>query len=402
MASLDQLNFEKKFPGVPFNPPKPTGPVGYQGMTAEQIAGERLREFTGKPSDYYVGMKAASTGTSAYPPAGTPAGYELSGDKKQRRMRFHDGKGGFTYGPFEPNPDYKDDTIDKSNRNAFALLKQVFTQYGLSELANTLETLMKEGYEPEEAALALKTDPKYNKAYITRFRGNELRRSANLNVLSEAEYLTLEDDYTETLKSYGLENYFGIEKSVKQSAIADVIGADISSVEFTERVSTAVDKVKMSDPATKSAFQQFYGIGEADLVQYFLDPKKALVNLKEKAVSAEIGGAAIGQGLPTTMATAEDLARYGISREQAQVGYAKIGEILPDAARLGNIYSEEKITYGQTEAEAETFKGLASAQRKRERLIAKETAQFEGSSGTSVDSFRNAPYVRRGSSAGQF
>ena len=137
----------------------------------------------------------------------------------------------------------KDSDIDKNTRNAFAILKQVFTQYNLGDLSSVIETLMKEGYEPEEATLALKTDPRYNKAYITRFRGNELRRSAGLNVLDEATYLTLENDYMETLKSYGLESYFGVEKSIKQSAIADVIGADISAVEFTERVSTAVDRV---------------------------------------------------------------------------------------------------------------------------------------------------------------
>ena len=291
--------------------------------------------------------------------------------------------------------------IDKDTRNAFAILKQVFSQYGLGDLSSVIETLMKEGYEPEEATLALKTDPRYNKAYITRFRGNELRRSAGLNVLTEAEYLTLEDDYTKTLKSYGLESYFGVDKSIKQSAMADVIGADISAVEFTERVSTAVDRVKMADPATKSAFQQFYGIGEADLVQYFLDPKKALVNLKEKAVSAEIGGAALGQGLTAIATSAEDLARFGINREQAQAGYSTIAQELPTAAKLGDIYSETGTRYTQADAESATFKGLASAKRKKEKLVATEEAQFQGSSGVGAAGL-STTYLRRGSSAGQF
>ena len=291
---------------------------------------------------------------------------------------------------------------EKAKRNAFALLKDVFTQYGLSELATTIETLMKEGYEPEEATLALKTDVRYNKPYIERFRGNELRRSAGLNVLSEAEYLSLEDDYTKTLKSYGLENYFGTERKIKQSAIADVIGADISAIEFTDRVSTAVDRVKMADPATKNAFQQFYGIGEADLVQYFLDPKKALVNLKEKATAAEIGGAAIGQGLAATMTSAEDLARFGINRQQAQAGYADIGRDLPTGESLTRVFDEAGITYNQTDAEAAKFKGLASARRKEERLKQLEEGLFSGSSGTGINAFTNSPYVRKGSSAGQF
>jgi len=336
-----------------------------------------------------------------FPAAGTDAGYEYSPDNKQRRKKFHDGRGGFTYGPFEPNPDYKG-TENTDTRDAFAIIKGVFNQYGLNELSDTIETLMREGYGPEEATLALKTNPKYNAPYIKRFKGNETRRAAGLNVLSEAEYLALEDDYTKTLKSYGLENYFGVDRSLKQTAMADVIGADISALEFTDRVSTAVDRVKMADPGTKNAFQQFYGIGEADLVQYFLDPKKALVNLREKATAAEIGGAAIGQGLAATSTIAEDLARFGINREQAQVGYSTIAEELPTAGNLGRIYSESGITYNQADAESATFKGLASAKRKKERLKELEENQFSASSGTGINSFMNSPYVTKGSSAGQF
>jgi len=292
--------------------------------------------------------------------------------------------------------------IDKDTRNAFAILKQVFAQYDLGDLSSVLETLMKEGYEPEEAALALKTNPEYNKAYITRFKGNETRRTAGLNVLSESEYLTLENDYTQTLKSYGLESYFGVDRTTKLAAMSDIIGKDISSVEFADRVDTSVTRVKMASQSTKDAFRQFYGIGEADLVKYFLDPVKSLVSLKEKATSAEIGGAAIGQGLTTTMTSAEDLARFGINRQQAQAGYASIGEELPTATKLGNIYSETGTTYGQTDAEEATFKGLASAKRKKERLIAVEEAQFSGGSGTGINAFTNSPYVTKGSSAGQF
>ena len=398
MASLDQLNWERTNPGIPFIP---AAPDYYRGMTPEQIAGEKLREFTGKPSDYYVGMKAATAGTTAYPAAGTDAGYELSADKKQRRKRFHDGKGGFTYGPYEPNPDYKE-PLSKDERDAFALIKSVFNQYGLSELSDTIETLMREGYGPEEATLALKTNPKYNAPYIKRFKGNETRRAAGLNVLREVDYLELENSYSETLKAYGLQSYFGIDANTKQAAMADVIGKDVSAVEFGDRVSTAVDRVSKADQSTKNAFQNFYGVGEADLVKYFLDPVKSLVDLKEKATTAEIGGAALGQGLPSTVTSAQDLARFGISREQAQIGYSTIAEELPTAGSLGRIYSESGVTYNQADAEGATFKGLASAKRKKERLKELEENQFSASSGTGINSFMNSPYVTKGSSAGQY
>ena len=322
------------------------------------------------------------------------------------------GMGGDTSKPEDTKP--KEDTTEdasltyakmqdeKSRQDAFALLKDVFNSYGLPELATEIESYMKEGIGTAQATLRLKQ----SNAYKERFYGNELRRNAGLNVVSEAEYLDLENSYSQTLKAYGLQDYFGVgvtpnERKNRQKAIADVIGKDISAVEFKDRVSTAVDRVKMADPATKSAFQQFYGIGEADLAKYFLDPSKTLVTLKEKATAAEIGGAAIGQGLPATAASAEDLARFGISREQAQIGYSAIAEELPTATKLGQIYDEEGITYGQAEAEQATFKQLASAKRKREQLVARETAAFQGSSGVAPAGLKTT-YLRQSSSAGYF
>jgi hypothetical protein len=279
---------------------------------------------------------------------------------------------------------------DKARQDAFSLLKDVFSSYGLSELATEIEGYMREGIGTAQATIKLKQ----SQAYKDRFYGNELRLASGRNVIDEASYLDLENSYSETLKAYGLQDYFGAgvtaaERKNRQKAIANVIGNDISAVEFKDRVSTAVDRVKMADPATKNAFQQFYGIGESELAKYFLDPTKTLVALKEKATAAEIGGAAIGQGLAATATSAEDLARFGINREQAQVGYSTIAEELPTASKLGQIYSQEGITYGQTEAEQATFKGLASAKRKKEQLISRETAAFSGRSGLSNESLKN-------------
>jgi hypothetical protein len=291
---------------------------------------------------------------------------------------------------------------EKARKDAFQILKDVFASYGLDSLASQIESYMREGIGTGEATIRLKQ----SQPYKDRFKGNELRLAAGRNVITESEYLDLEDSYSQTLKAYGLQDYFGVgvtpgQRLTRQQKMAEVIGADISAVEFKDRVSTAVDRVKMADPATKNAFQQFYGIGETDLAKYFLDPTRTLVTLKEKALSAEIGGAAIGQGLAATSTSAEELARFGISREQAQAGYSTIAQELPTAAKLGQIYDEEGIIYGQAEAEQATFKGLASAKRKKERLVEKETASFQGSAGVGAAGL-STTYLRRGSAAGQF
>lgn len=291
----------------------------------------------------------------------------------------------------------KEEPTADNNADAFALLKNIFTSYGLESLIPDIENYMTQGYGPEQATLALKQTA----AYKTRFAGNEKRRSSGLNVLSEAEYLSLEDAYTSTLKSYGQQNFLGTDRATRQAQMANIIGADISAVEFKDRVDMAVTRVQQADPEIKTQLKAFYNIGDVDLVGYFLNPTEGLPALQEKVKTAEIGSAAVSQGLQSTYAAAVDLAKYGVDLATARQGYATIAEQLPTTQKLASIYAEEGITYGQAQAEAETFKGLASEKRKRQALAAKETASFSGSSGTSKGAF-SSNYLNRQTSAGQF
>lgn len=274
--------------------------------------------------------------------------------------------------------------VNKSDQSdAYALLESIFTSYGLESLVPVIRGYMRDDLGVEQAKLKLKTEPLYKE----RFKGNELRAAKGLNVLDEASYLELENDYSETLRSYGLSDYFGIatdakSRSARQGKMAEVIGNDISAVEFKSRISTAVNRVKEADTNTKDAFKALYGVTDTDLIKYFLNPKEGSEQLKTKAAAAEISGAAVSAGLSgTSLGTAEELAKLGVDKSTALTGYAAIAGYLPQTEFLGQIYDESGIKYDRAAAEAETFKGTASAKRKREQLAAMEEAQFGGSSG---------------------
>lgn len=270
------------------------------------------------------------------------------------------------------------DGLSETDKDAYALLKETFTNYGLEELIPAIEKLMSNNVGPNQASLMLKTNPEYNGAYIKRFAGNEARRKAGLNALSEAEYLDLENSYSSTLTAFGLKNYFGSTTEAKRTAMANIIGSDISATEFKDRVDTVVTRVNNADPKIKETLKSFYNIKEEDLTSYFLNPTDNLPKLQEKVTAAEIGAAAANQNLAYGKTTAEDLAKFGITKAQAQEGYSTIGEIMPTATKLGAIYNEN---YDQATAEAEVFKGTASAKRKRQQLAEREVASFSGSSG---------------------
>lgn len=271
-------------------------------------------------------------------------------------------------------------TVDQ---DAYAILEEAFRFYGLESLVGTIKGYMQKNLGANEAKLKLKTE----QAYLDRFDGNTKRVAAGRNALDEATYLELENDYSETLKAYGLSDYFGVvtdatSRLARQKKMAEVIGADISATEFKTRVSTAVTKVKNADTNTRDAFKALYGISDTELVKFFLDPKQGSEDLKTKAAAAEISGAAVTAGLSgTSLGTAEELAKLGVDKAEALTGYGTIAGYLQRSGFLGDIYSESGITYGRTDAESDVFKQTASAKRKREMLTNLETASFSGESG---------------------
>ena len=263
--------------------------------------------------------------------------------------------------------------------DAYALLEQTFKDFGLDdpEILKAIQGFMEQGIGSNQAAIELRK----TSAYINRFRGNEIRRSAGLNVVSEAEYLQLENAYNETLRAYGLQGYFGADRKVSQSKMADIIGNDISATEFKDRIDTVVTRVNNSDPMIKNTLKSFYNITDTDLVGYFLNPKENLPKLQEKVTAAEIGSEALKQNLVTGVESATALAQLGINKAQAREGYAAISGVLPTATKLGQIYGEEGINYTQGLAEQEVFGQLESAKRKRMKLAEKEIGTFSGASG---------------------
>jgi hypothetical protein len=369
-------------------------PAGYKPATSMQPTAT----FGGAPAAY----KPVTTpnfitgaGTSAAPmsiPYGTPVpGFTPA--FPMPAPAAEPGSAGFV-GPVATKPEDKEKVkkeIDKQTRDAFALLEEAFKLYGLDSLVPIIRGYMEDDLGVEQAKLKLKTE----QVYKDRFKGNELRRSKGLNVLSEDKYLELENDYSETLRSYGLSDYFGVatdatSRLTRQQKMADVIGNDISAVEFKDRIKTVVTRVNMADANVKNELKAFYNITDTDLVKYFLNPAEGIDTLKEKVTTAEISAASITQGLgKTSLGTAQELARLGIDRAEALAGYSKIAEYLPTAEKLSSIYKEEGITYNKATGEEEQFKGLASAKRARERLKQSETSAFSGGPGTSQFSLKN-------------
>ena len=265
---------------------------------------------------------------------------------------------------------------EQQRQSIVAVLTDRFQKYGLGSLINKIKDLAIDGATESTITLALQESEEYK----TRFKANQTRIAKGLAVLTPAEYLNNEDGYRQVLRSYGLKQ-FDTDAYVQQ-----FIANDMSPTEFSNRVVTAVQRVQNADPAIVQQLRDYYGVGQQDLVAYVLDPEQQFQKIQRQVSASEIGVAAARQGLRAGVSVAEQLAAQGVTQAEAQKGYATIADILPTAEKLSDIYGTTLDTYGQSEAEQEVFNSLASAQRKRQRLTAREVASFSGAAGTNKTS----------------
>lgn len=270
-----------------------------------------------------------------------------------------------------------------AKQSAYDFLYEQFSQYGLGSLVEEIKGLVESNVSPSEYAIRLRQTPTYKK----RFAANDARIKNGLRALSEGEYIQLEDQYQNILRNYGLpKSYYEKDDIGRQVGFENFIAGDVSPAEVEDRLQLGINRVKNAAPEVEQTLRQFYpGITQGDILAYTLDPQRALTDIQRKVQAAEIGAEAVRAGLSQSVGYAEELQRYGVTKETAQQGFQAIAGFLPRASQLGDIYSKQGMgPYTQTTAEQEVF-GLPSAAEaatKRRKLSELEQAAFGGRAGT--------------------
>lgn len=279
--------------------------------------------------------------------------------------------------PYKPGTQQYEDF--KERRSAYDLLFEKFSEYGLGSLVEPLKGLITENVSPSEFTIRLRETEPYKK----RFSANAQRVAKGLRALSESEYIRQEDLYQEVMRRRGLPpEYYSKGDLGVQKGFESLLAGDVSSTELEDRIVTAQDRVLNANPEVAATLKQFYpGISNGDILAYALDPANAINAIKRKITAAEIGGAAVQSGLQTGLARAEELARYGVTKDTAEQGFGTIAGGLQRGSQLASIYGEDP--YSQATAETEVFKlsGAQEARKQRQKITGLEKATFGGQTG---------------------
>jgi hypothetical protein len=266
-----------------------------------------------------------------------------------------------------------------AGQSAYALLFSEFERYGMGALVEPLKQFIQDGISPAEFTLRLRETDAYKK----RFAANAQRIGKGLRALSEAEYITMEDQYQNVMRQYGLpETYYTRGEMGRQEGFEKFIAGDVSAVELEDRISTAQKRVLNANPEVTQALKQFYpDITNADILAYTLDPKNAIENIKRKVTTAEIGGAALQAGLQTGVNRADVLRAAGVTKESAQQGFGTIAGGLQRGSQLASIYGEDPYTQQVAETEVFNIAGAQEARKQRQKITGLEKATFGGQTG---------------------
>lgn len=276
----------------------------------------------------------------------------------------------------------------------YAALLASLSVYNISGLSDTLLAI-RTAYPDitsDDMLSLLRYDKRYNAGYLQRFSGNAKLVANGKIPLDEKTYLANEAAYAKIFKAYDVTRFANTAK------YAELIGNELAPDEVGQRVSMAYNRLINADTFVLGALNKFGNfLSMGDIVAAMLDPKNEIPALNNKITSAEIGGAALRQGLQAFEATTsikserysnvtdgtigtEAARRAGADAKSATVDYQTIAKELPTMEFLSSI-SKGLPQYAQKEAEEANILGLASAERKKQDLIALERSRFSGSSG---------------------
>jgi hypothetical protein len=208
------------------------------------------------------------------------------------------------------------------SQDAKNTIKSVLATYGLGDLSDYLYGV----YARQEVDInnpdALVFAIREQDAYKKRFAANAARAKKGLAELDPSSYLQLENDYRRLLQSNGLPTGF-YDQTEDFTALLE---GDVSPQELQTRVQEGFRAVQDADPEVKRQMQELYGVNEAGLAAYFLDPTKAAPILTRQAEAAKIAARAKEQGnIQLQFATAEEIAARGITAQEAEAGFTALG-----------------------------------------------------------------------------
>lgn len=258
----------------------------------------------------------------------------------------------------------------KANNSARALIQDTLRQWGLDSLGDWAWTQIQQGNTEMLPTLIRNTAE-----YKARFKGLEARRAAGLNVMSESQYIQLENDYRTIMSSYGLPK--GVFDT--QDYLANFIAGDLSPNELNDRLRIYQDAMYNAPGEVRQNLSRLYGATEGGLLAYYIDQEKALPVLEAQYKASSAAAAAQRAGFASfDRTTAERLAQLGADGDS----FTKFANLKSSAELFNPLGAvEQGRSLNNDEAAIAAFGGDAEGAETLKKRAEGRVASFSGGGG---------------------
>lgn len=227
------------------------------------------------------------------------------------------------------------------------------------------------------AAEIRKTD-----VWRNRFAGIVTLQSQGLPPISEAEYLSIENQYYNQLNEARLLPLLGLNtKEAFQGWAAERIGGGVSPLELNRRLDQGIALAQEAESLVRDTFQAFYGVEPTQeaLLLWALDQDAGINEIERQIAATQVGAEAFRFGLNITRTRAELLQSRGITADLARRGFSNVAREDDQLQRLARIHNLSPLS--QAELEDFFFHEDPEVAKRRATTFQAALTQFQGTPG---------------------
>jgi len=301
----------------------------------------------------------------------------------------------FDYGTWRMQEDQRLAAEQERQRvnQALATMEGFFQANGLMALWSGVRGYVEQGYNNADTIMQiLSTDRNYEQAYMQRFPAVKEMRALNAQRAAQglpprpepsaAAYIELEAGYRQALSSLPDNGIWGTSQD-----ITDWIVNEVSPQELVDRVTLAENYLYFdSNQYVRKALREMYGMTDAEMIEYVLDPERAGPELQaqydRRVLQSNVTGAARSQSVGLSDLLRDEIAdtQFGATFDMASNQFNTVANETKAYERLGALARQE-VSQEDLVKEAFGLSGAVQAEQKKNRLASQERARFRGSSG---------------------
>lgn len=191
---------------------------------------------------------------------------------------------------------------------------------------------------------------------------------------AEVNYQAARESYEDVLRSAGI-----YSTNLFQDRITELMEGEVSSDEFSQRVSQVYDRVVARSDEVQQFYSTNYGIGGLSteaLLAGALDPTVGDQILAGQIAAAEIGGQAAASGYTFTAQRVEELAREGMTWQSAGETFKEAETFVPIINTLVERHNDPDDDFDVEEFLAADFFRDPTQNLRIRRVMAQERALF--------------------------